>query len=81
MAVQVERMLARVEVVEYDINNLVFPEDERVCVGAVDARVGGVLVGSEDGVEGWDFGRDVGDVVEESATLTSVRVHEQAGGG
>ena len=70
-------MLARVEVVEHDIDDLVFLENERVCVGAVDGGVGGVFAGGEGCVEGWDFGCDVGDVVEEGAAVTLVRVHER----
>lgn len=36
-------------------------------VFAVDSGVGGVDAGGHGGVEGWDFGGDVGDVVEEGA--------------
>jgi hypothetical protein len=78
VAVQVEGVLARVEVVEHNIDDLIFLENERVCVGAIDGRVGGVLVGSEDGVEGWDFGCDVGNVVEKCAALALIQVHDKA---
>ena len=65
--VQVEGVLARVEVVDDDVDDLVLLQDERVRVGAVDGWVGGVLARAEDGVEGGDLGGDVGDVVEEGA--------------
>lgn len=67
VAVQVERVLAGVEVVDHDLDDLVLGEDEGVCVGAVDGGVCCVLAGCESGVEGGDFGGDVGDVVEEGA--------------
>ena len=65
VAVQVEGVFAWVVVVEDDFDGLVFGEDEGVGVGAVD--VGDVCGcgGCEGGVEGWDFGGDVGGIVEE----------------
>ena len=67
VAVEVERVLSRVVVVEDDLDDLVVVEDELVGVGAVDEGVGGVGAGGEDGVEGGNFGGDVGFVVEEGA--------------
>ena len=60
-------MFSWVEVVEDDVDDFVFFEDETVRVGAVDQGIGGEVAGGEDGVEGGDFGGGVGDVVEEGA--------------
>jgi hypothetical protein len=62
-----EGMLARVEVVDHDVNDLVLFEDEGVRVGAVDGGVGREFAGGQDRVEGGDLGGDVGYVVEERA--------------
>lgn len=66
-----EGVLSWVVVVEDDFDDLVVGEDELVGVGAVDHGVGGVCACGEDGVEGWDFGSDVGLVVEEGAVCMS----------
>lgn len=60
-------MFSRVVVVEDDFDDFVCGEDELVGVGAVDGGICGVGACGEDGVEGRDFGVDVGHVVEEGA--------------
>lgn len=60
-------MLARVVVVDDDLDDLALGKHERARVGPVDVNVGGEVAGAERGVEGRDFGALVGDVVEESA--------------
>lgn len=67
VAVEVEGVFAGVGVVEDDVDDLVFGEDEGVGVYAVDGGVVGGGAGGEGGVEGWDFGLHVGYIVEEGA--------------
>ena len=67
VAVEVEGVFAGVFVVEDDVDDLVFGEDEGVGVGAVDGGVGGGGAGAHYCEEGGDFGADVGYVVEEGA--------------
>lgn len=71
VAVQVERVLSWVVIVEDDFDDLVMAEDELVRVRAVDCGVGCIRAGGKDGVEGWDFRTDVGLVVEEGAVRVS----------
>lgn len=68
MAMQMERMLAGVVVVEDKFNDVVFLQDEWVGVPSIHSRIGGFIAGRQDGVEGWDYRCGVRDVVEERAT-------------
>jgi len=72
VAVEVEWVFSGVVVVEDELDGLVLLEDEGVGVGAVDGDVVGSGAGGEGGVEGWDFGDDVGNVIEECADGASV---------
>jgi len=67
VAVEVEGVFARVVVVEDELYGLVLLEDEGVRVGAVNCDVVGGRAGGQGGVEGGNFGKDIGDVVEEGA--------------
>ena len=71
MAVEMEGMSARVEVVEYDFYDVVVFKDVRVRVDAVDGGVVGKCTGRKCSEEGWDFGADVGYLVEECAMIAS----------
>jgi hypothetical protein len=73
VAVEMEGVFSRVVIVEDDFYDFVLCEDEGVCVAAVDGGVGCVGAGGEDGVEGGDFGADVGYIVEEGAGFELVR--------
>lgn len=64
VAVEVEGMFAGVHVVQHNFHDLVLFEDEGDGVLAVDGGVGGHVTRSQGGVERWDFGSDVGEVVE-----------------
>lgn len=79
VAVQVERVLARVVVVEHDLDDLVVAQHERVGVLAVHGRVDGQVAGRERRVERGDFGRDVCDVVEEGIVLGDTHYRDQRG--
>lgn len=65
--VQVEGVLARVVVVQDDVDRVLVVEDKGLGVVAVHGRVGGIVAGGQGGEERRDFGRCVGDVVEECA--------------
>jgi len=67
VAVKVEGVFARVVVVENELDGLVLWEDEGVRIGAVDCDVVGGRTGGQGGVEGGNFGKDIGDVIEEGA--------------
>lgn len=67
VAVQVERVLARVEIVQHDVDDLVLLKNEGVGVGSIHCRVIRVFPCGEGGVERRHFRGDVGDVVEEGA--------------
>ena len=54
-------MFAGVIIVEHNVDDVVFLEDESVAVFSVDGGVIGFFAGREGGVEGWDFGHAVGD--------------------
>lgn len=69
-----ERVFSGVVVVEDDFYDLVLRQHEGVGVVAVDEGVGCVGAGGEGGVESGDFGRDVGDVVEEGVVCAVVEV-------
>lgn len=71
--VQMERVLARVLVVQHDLNDLVVPDDIRVCVDTVNGRVGGELACRQDCVKGWDLGPNIGDSAEEGVVLNHGR--------
>lgn len=70
VTVEVEGVSACVVVVDDDVDDVVFLQDEGVGVGAVDVGVGCRLAGCEGCVEGGDLGGDVGDVVEEGVFCT-----------
>ena len=67
--VQVEGVLAGVDVVDDDLHDLAALQHEGVRVLAVDGRVGGQLAGREGGEQGWYFWGCVGYVVEEGAAF------------
>jgi hypothetical protein len=63
MAVEVEGVRGDVDVVDYDLDDVVVVHDKRVDL-AVDDRVGVGVACRGDAVEGGDFLGDVGYVVE-----------------
>lgn len=67
VAVEMEGVFTRVFIVDDYFDGLAFLEDEGVGVGAVDERGHSGCGGREGGIEGGDFGVDVGYVIEESA--------------
>ena len=68
MAVEMERVPARVVVVEYYFYNVIVFENVRIGIDAVDGGVFGEFACGESSVEGWDLGADIGYLVEERAT-------------
>ena len=58
---EMERVFAGIIIVEHDVDDVVFLEDESVAVFSVDGGILGFFAGREGGVEGWDFGHAVGD--------------------
>lgn len=60
----VNGMDSTIEVVDDNLNELALFDDVRVCVVSVDERVRGIFACAKGGVQGWNFGGDVGDVVE-----------------
>lgn len=66
MSVQMERMLARIVVVQHDLDNVHFVKDERIRVGAVDGTICGVHAGRQGTVQCRNLWSNVGDVVESS---------------
>lgn len=67
MSVQMERVLARVGIVDDDLDNLALLEHEGVRPLTVDLHVGGEIPATEGRVEGGDLRGRVGDVVEKGA--------------
>lgn len=67
VAVQMERVLARVVVVDDNLDDLALVQDEGARVGPVDVNGGGEAARAQDGVEGGDLGGFVRYVVEEGA--------------
>jgi hypothetical protein len=65
VAMQMERMLSRIEIVDNDLNNLILLQNVRVCIDSVDSWVRGVVAGSHDSVKGWNHRCHVGNTVEE----------------
>jgi hypothetical protein len=59
-----ERMFAWVVVVKDYFDDLILGEDKRIGVVSVDERVCGIGAGGKGGVEGGDFRRNVGNVVD-----------------
>lgn len=74
VSVEMERVAARVEVVDDELDNLVLLQDHRVGIAAIDGGVGGVFAGVEDRVQCGNLGAGVGDVVEEGVVLTVAEV-------
>lgn len=66
-----ERMSAGVEIVEYNLYNVIVFQNVRIGVDTVDGGVVGELPGGESSVEGGDRGENIGYVVEERATIAS----------
>ena len=60
-------MLARVVVVENYLYNVVVLEHMGIGIGAIDGVVVGQVASGEGSVQSWDFGPDVGYIVEERA--------------
>ena len=65
VSVKMERMFPGVIIVQDDLHNLTMLKDESVSVTAVYYGIRSSISGGEDGVKGRNFGRDIGDVVEE----------------
>lgn len=76
VAVEVEWMFAFIIVVEDDLNDFTFLEDEGVRVGAIDLAVGGQRTGRHDRVKCRNLRANIRDVVEEG-TITMVRGHTE----
>lgn len=72
VSVEMKRMFTRIKIVDDNIDDLIFGDDEGVREFAVDGYVGGVLACCERGVEGWNFLGGVGYVVEECAVGVSL---------
>lgn len=66
-----EGMSAGVEVVKYNLYNVIVFQDVRIRVDAVDGGVVGEFTGGESSVEGRDRGENVGYVVKEGAAIAS----------
>ena len=64
MPMHMDRMTARVEVVDYDLDNVMVVDDVWVGCMTVDSRVVGGGASSKYAVESGDFGLDVGAVVD-----------------
>jgi hypothetical protein len=64
-----EWMFACVIVIEHDLDNLTLLEDEGMGVAAVNCWICSSISCGEDGIEGGNLGRDVGNVVEEGTGL------------
>lgn len=60
-----EKIYARVVVVQDDFYDIAVAQDVGVRVSAVDLRIRGERARRQDRVEGWHFGTNIGDVVEE----------------
>lgn len=73
VSVQMERMLARIVIVQDDLYNLVFFQDVAVGVAAIDGHVRGVAAGGQRAVQRRDYRFDVGDLVEEGTVAVSIR--------
>ena len=69
VAVDVHGVGAAVVVIDNDVVYMTLEEDERLCVRAVDDRVGSFFAGAHGGHEGGDFLLEIGDVVEPSSVL------------
>lgn len=65
VAVKVEGVLPGVIIIQDDLDHVVLLEHQGVAVGAVDGRIGCGGPSRESGVQRWDLGSHVGDVVEE----------------
>lgn len=64
-----ERMLARVVVVQDDLYDFAMLEYESIGVAAVYCGIRSSISRGEDGVKSGNLGRDIGDVVEEGTSL------------
>ena len=64
---QVEGVLAGINVVKNDLNNLIFLEHKGVRVCSVNCWIGGEIACAERSVQGGYFGGYVGYIVEECA--------------
>src|SRR5205814_1295143 len=65
VAVQMERMLACVVVVDNKLNDLVVCKNKRIGVDAIDDAITGVVVSGKGCIEGRNLGPNVSDVVKE----------------
>lgn len=72
VTMKMEGMFTSVEVVDYDLDDLVFSEDEGVAVFAIDQRVHGVVTRCHGCVKGRNFLCCVGEVVEKCTKLRLV---------
>ena len=72
MTMQMERMFARIVVVENYFYYLILLEDKSVSVGAIDCGIGGQGGCGQGCIEGWHFGTDIGRVVKERTAEESV---------
>lgn len=65
-------MLAWIVIVDHDLNDFIFAEDEGVGVVTVHLGIGCRCARSYGGVEGWHDGRGIRDVVEKRAGYISI---------
>lgn len=63
-------------IVNNNVDNLTFLENERMRKLAVYQRVGGISSGGEQRVKGWHLGRHIGDVLEESTAIFVSNIYQ-----
>lgn len=74
VAVKMEGVAARVEVVDDNLDNLALLQDKGMGELAVDGSVVGEVTGGHGSVQGGNFGLGVSDVVEEGIVLSVAKV-------
>ena len=65
MSMQMKRMFPGIHIIQHNLHDLPLLQHERNRVLAIYGRIRGLSSGSESGVEGRNYGTDVGEVVEE----------------
>ena len=65
MTMKMERMPSSIKIVHIDLDNLAPFQHKRMGVGTVHVGIRGQVSSAECGVKRWDFGGNVGYVVEE----------------
>lgn len=74
MAVEMERVFARIVVVYDYLSNLALCKDKRVGICSVDLGVGCHITASQSRVQRRDFGSHVGDIVEEGTAINEIQI-------